>query len=490
MSNAFAIAAVTAVLIDLLSQGLKNYDLSELGDVPVDALPPDRIAGTNAEERNKINLFMYHVTPNSGWRNIGLPSRDGNGARLTNPPLALDLHYLVTAYGADKYHAEILLGCVMQILHEQPLLTRKMIAEALNPKPPAEESLDGIGSNHIDTMLQDLFASALADQVELIKITPETLTTEEMSRLWTATQARYRPTAAYQLSVVLIQETKPVRSPLPVLTRGPNDQGPVAQADLIPPFPTLERIDLPNHQISAQMNDRATLSGHHLAGEAGDPAGVSLNVQLTSQRLEAPIQFDVPSAQRTDQSVTFSIPHQTGSYYPAGFYRVSVQVAPDGKPEEMRESNELALSLAPRIMAINGTSLPVPPNPPISIARTNADQELSDVTLQVKCSPEVLVEEIVTGDSSPNQGDSSHNQIELRQFALLLIGDRAVFAEERRESTIEHQERTDTLTFVVTQIAAGTYRLRLRIDGVDSLLVDRSDPSQPKFDESQQVVLT
>jgi len=39
-------------------------------------------------------------------------------------------------------------------------------------------------------------------------------------------------------------------------------------------------------------------------------------------------------------------------------------------------------------------------------------------------------------------------------------------------------------------VAAGSYRLRLRVDGVDSLLIDRSDPAHLKFDESQQITLT
>ena len=45
----------------------------------------------------------------------------------------------------------------------------------------------------------NLYTSDLADQVELMKIWPQTLTTEEISRLWTAFQAKYRPTAAYQI---------------------------------------------------------------------------------------------------------------------------------------------------------------------------------------------------------------------------------------------------------------------------------------------------
>ena len=35
--------------------------------------------------------------------------------------------------------------------------------------------------------------SNLADQIELVKLTPQTMNTEEISKLWTAMQASYRP---------------------------------------------------------------------------------------------------------------------------------------------------------------------------------------------------------------------------------------------------------------------------------------------------------
>jgi hypothetical protein len=67
--------------------------------------------------------------------------------------------------------------------------------------------------------LKRLFQSELAEQVEQIKIVPETLNTEEISRMWTAFQAHYRPTAAYQASVVLIESKASTKSPLPVRAR-------------------------------------------------------------------------------------------------------------------------------------------------------------------------------------------------------------------------------------------------------------------------------
>ena len=69
---------------------------------------------------------------------------------FSNPPLGIDLHYLVTAYGTDQLHSEILLGAGMQMLHETPFLTRDAVRDSLAALPAPLQSLSG---------------SALAEQV-------------------------------------------------------------------------------------------------------------------------------------------------------------------------------------------------------------------------------------------------------------------------------------------------------------------------------------
>ncbi|WP_206410048.1 DUF4255 domain-containing protein, partial [Lysobacter enzymogenes] len=210
MSNALAIAAVTATLKDLISDSLLGLDLSSIGSITVTSTPPDRIT-TGQTEPNQLNLFLYQVTPNSGWRNQTLPTRDGSGQRLRNAPLALDLHYLLTAYGAQDLNAEALLGLAMLALHDTPGLDRARLRNALGPPNPP---------------FGDFSALNLADQIESLKITPQYLGGEELSKLWTAMQARYRPSMAYQVSVVLMETEAAARAAPPVLKRGADDRGP------------------------------------------------------------------------------------------------------------------------------------------------------------------------------------------------------------------------------------------------------------------------
>jgi uncharacterized protein DUF4255 len=201
MSSALALASVTAVLRSLLQNGLVDRGVAGgIGDaVTISALPPDRIA-TGAEERPQLNLFLYQVTPHTGMRALGLAPQESERPRQA--PLALELHYLLTAYGAQDFQTEILIGYALQLLHEQPVLNPDTIRTALASLSSTE------GGRVVPPTVRALADFDLAGQVEQIKMEPQFLTTEEMSKLWSALQARYRPSAAYKVSLVLIRGQK------------------------------------------------------------------------------------------------------------------------------------------------------------------------------------------------------------------------------------------------------------------------------------------
>ena len=163
MSSFLAVGAVTALLKDLLNEEIVEHKVPEqLNEtVGVETLPPDLVEDETAGE-SRLNLFLYRVSPNMGWRNVDLPSRNGRGERTSNPPLALDLHYLLTAYSKENFHAEILLGCAMQLLHETPVFPRSDIRR-----------IQQVWSSGTDTLLQALATAELAEQAEQIKLSPQ-----------------------------------------------------------------------------------------------------------------------------------------------------------------------------------------------------------------------------------------------------------------------------------------------------------------------------
>ena len=159
MSSALAIAGVTAVLKDLLDSGMIDHKVTDaMGQgVTVSALAPDEIElGTNQQPR--LNLFLYQATPNAAWRNQDFPAYDSRGTRIANPPLALDLHYMLTAYGAADLQAEVLLGYAMLLFHQMPVLARDAIRRSLDPPPSA-----AVTGSLLPTVYQSLRAADLGE---------------------------------------------------------------------------------------------------------------------------------------------------------------------------------------------------------------------------------------------------------------------------------------------------------------------------------------
>jgi Pvc16 N-terminal domain len=432
VSNALAIAAVTAVIKDLLDNGLIDHKITDamgLG-VTVSAIAPDAIQLGN-DTQPRLNLFMHQATPNAAWRNVGQPSRDANGVRLTNPPLALDLHYLLTAYGRADLEAELLLGYAMQLLHETPVLPRQAIRTSLvPPTAPLNGSL-------LPSVYQALRASTLADQIEQIKITPEQMNTEELSKLWTALQAHYRPTVPFLVTVVLIETAKLARSPLPVLTRGYPDPitkrepGVQVVASMVPPFPEIESVKLPaSGQTTAFLGDAIEFDGHDLDG--------TNHALLLFNRRAAVQQTRTPAASASATAVTFGLPNDPVNY-PAGLYGATLRVQRPGDPStRLTLSNEVALALAPRITA---------------------------VAKGIDADGNAVVTPTVRPEVRPTQSVS------------LILGSIELTA--KRFDT-----QTATPSFVVTGVPPGQYWMRLRVDGVDSPLIDKSGPS-PVFNAPQ-----
>ena len=94
MSNALALAHVTQALALLIEANL----------------PPDIDIAVKVEPRRPpvdppleptITVFLYQVTPNTSQRNNDLPTRAPDGTLARRPAAALDLHYLISAYGEE-----------------------------------------------------------------------------------------------------------------------------------------------------------------------------------------------------------------------------------------------------------------------------------------------------------------------------------------------------------------------------------------------------
>jgi hypothetical protein len=419
MSNALAIAAVTTTLRSMLDTALALA----FGGVEVSTLPPDK-ARTGAGDQ--INLFLYNTSIDAALRNT--PPRTSKPGESGEPALPLRLQYLVTAYGQGDNDSlgHRLLGEVMRVLHDHPLLSRDEIRDAtIGPLPDSD----------------------LHTQIERVRITPLSLNLEEMSKLWMTFQTQFRISAAYEVSVVLIDSARPPVAALPVLGRGSqDDSGIESAANVASPFPFLASVKSPD--------PAALLPGETLVLRGANLSGTNVSVRIRHQLLDADrVLAPLPGATATKLSVV--VPDEPADL-PAGIYTIAVEVDAEEPAHPgitfTRTTNRLAFARAPVITS----TMPAP------ALRDGAGH----VSMSLTCSPDV----------QPGQ------------HASLLLGGREIPAQPFNVATATLDFEFDNPTPAESPGAVELFA-RLRVDGVDSLLMDRT-VTPPIFRNDQKVKIT
>jgi len=389
MSNFLAIATVTETLRQMLNTSVS----AAVGGATATAVRPAAAGG--GLPNPGINIFLYQVSPNAAWRNMDLPNRRDDGSLSGRPRVALDLHYLLTFYGQDnQLEPQRLLGRAVQTLHAQPVLTRQQVRSAV-------------------TTVGFLVASNLADEVELVKLSPLSLSLEELSKLWSVFfQTAYVLSVAYQGTVVLIEGDESPQQALPVRERNLR----------VLPFqrPVIDEV-VP--QI-IESGGTLTIRGQNLKADdvrVNFGRTTALPANITNVRIEVALPVGLAAGVNTVQAVQF-LDFKTGSA---------------SEPHLLFESNVIAFKLAPKIKLIQ----PPPPEPVFgNVARGTT------FTLEV----------------TPPVGRS--------QDVRLLLGNRTIALSPR---PVSDPPTTTSFKFTVpTDFPTGEFLVRVQVDGAQSKLVD------------------
>ncbi|MGB8508480.1 MAG: Pvc16 family protein [Pyrinomonadaceae bacterium] len=193
-----AIGAVTRTLAELLEKKMNKPAL--LGGITpkVTTMPPD---DERVDDADGVNLFLYKIAESPFARNMDWRGDRSNPVGSKYPPLAVTLHYLLTAYarpangtGREDITAHQLIGNAMAILHEYPVV-------------------NDVHDADFDADLDTQFPRELRDSFEKVKITMMPFSMEEFSKIWTGLNKGYRLSVGYEVSLVQIAPMAPAKSP-------------------------------------------------------------------------------------------------------------------------------------------------------------------------------------------------------------------------------------------------------------------------------------
>ncbi|MEU9511014.1 DUF4255 domain-containing protein [Micromonospora sp. NPDC048170] len=418
MSTAYALAAVTAVLRAQMMAYLRATGASSaVGGVSVSAGPPDRVTVGN-QEGNQVNLFLSRVTRNPAWANLGPPPRSAGGDDVAAVPLGVDLHYVASVYGHDPLTGEILLGHLLAMLHETPVLTRAAIRRSLAPDPPDA------------TLPAPVAESRLAEQVEQLRISvANSPGGEESFRLWSAFSAPYRSSVFFDVSVVLVDPLRGAREPLPVRSV------------------TAGTVDVHGPEVDTVRAD----------GPTGTPVTATATLVVTGRNLAGPdtrIRFGAATASPATASATeLRVPLSAFDRpVPAGLRGLVVT-----------HSVNLGDPPTPRA-ALSSDAVPVTYRPTITVAPADVVVDSSRTVDGV-----LLRTGAVTVTVTP--------QVEAtQQVTLSLTGaGGTILPAPPGNGVAPGAGSTDRIRFAFRDLPAGAYLARLRVDGVDSPL--STDPA-------------
>lgn len=426
MSNYLAIATVTATLAHMLRDPVQ----ADVGgsDVWPDRPPDDDSAPAGPE----VRIFLYGVRPNAAWRNADLPTRSSGGDLAQRPQAALDLHYLLSFYGDERaLEPQRMLGSVVRELHARPLLGRDEIRQMVAAGVDADPSFP-------------LATTDLADQPELVRFTPLALDLDEMSKLWSAFfQAPYRLSVAWQASVVLVSPDDATRPSLPV-----SERRLVVTTIRRPLITRVEAVAGPLEPVTTGTEVRIT--GSQLRGEI-------TSVWFGAERV------DPPPAAVGEREIRVVVPDAAR----AGLVGVRVEHRLLlGEPPTERaagSSNIAPLVLRPRIREAGGVD-------EVVVADVEADGDLRAGNLVVTVDPAAgrrqrVVAQLNQLDPAAGAAPASYS-----------------FPDESRDVEGAPDE-TNVLEIPFAGVTAGTYLVRIQVDGADSPLDRDDDPDSPTFEQ-------
>jgi hypothetical protein len=184
-----AIAATSTAIRALLENAAPA---SEWSGASFELYQADDLQSPFQGTQPRVSIYLYRLLLSSVRRDRG-PRIGPDGARY-RPSIPLDLHYLVTAWGADARTSQQLMGWVIRVLDDTPILPAGLL-------------------NAYQAGL-DVFATD--ESVELVW---QALSITDLNDIWQVSQVNQSPSACYVARMVALDSDVALGDGAPVRVR-------------------------------------------------------------------------------------------------------------------------------------------------------------------------------------------------------------------------------------------------------------------------------
>jgi len=309
--------------------------LKALVDGAVGGLNPKPLVTVGPLDRDhdglRLNWFLYRIAPNAAFRNMEPPLTGWRTAR-GNPPLALTLQYLLSAFpaaptdaGDQDQFAHVALAAAMQALHANAI-----VGEGHPALAPSAEPL-----------------------VEPLRISLEALDLEALSKLWTATTDPLRLSVGYEVGLVIVESLDAHVAGPPVRVR---------RLAVVPSMgPHITAVDPPRASFGDELlvaveglTAGATFS---LARDRRDPAGPAAGWPM----------IELPPGDAPPGHVRLGLPRDDLA---PGARRLDVQAVEGGLPFG---SDSIGLTVVP---VVTGPAGPLAKGAPVALQTAHAADDV------------------------------------------------------------------------------------------------------------------
>lgn len=138
--------------------------------------PPFLLIDNEKPKEDGLSIYLYRVVENGEMRNR--PPERINASTLRQPPLSLNLYYLVTPLTKDTGNDHRVLAKTMQVFYDHAIIKGAL--------------LQGV----------------LQDTAEELRVTLNTLSIEDLNKLWSAFMRPLRLAVSYEVKVIYIDSER------------------------------------------------------------------------------------------------------------------------------------------------------------------------------------------------------------------------------------------------------------------------------------------